>query len=139
MGALGGPFQLDIDAAARANDTFRTVLHTTGHVQVVAMSLKPGEEIGTEVHDHNDQVLVFVEGTVRADVAGASSEVSAGQVFVVPAGTKHNFTNIGPEAAKLYTIYGPPDHAPDTVHATKADADAAEDDPAADVPPPEHD
>lgn len=138
MGALGGPFQTDIREAVRANETFRTVLHTTGHVQVVAMTLQPGEEIGSEVHDHNDQVLVFVEGVIRADVAGKTSDITAGALVVVPAGTEHNFTNVGHLPARLYTIYGPPDHAPATVHRTKADADAAEHD-NSDVPPPEHD
>ena len=31
-------------------------------------------------------------------------------------------------ALKLYSIYAPPEHPPGTVHATKADAEAAEHD-----------
>lgn len=132
-------YEVDIADAARRNDAFRRVLHTTGHAQLVVMTLRPGEEIGAEVHDHNDQILTFVEGTVRAEVAGDTKEVAAGAIVVVPAGTEHNFTNVGEGPARLYTIYSPPDHAPDTVHQTKAEADAAEADEHADVPPPEHD
>jgi mannose-6-phosphate isomerase-like protein (cupin superfamily) len=44
----------------------------------------------------------------------------------VPAGTKHNFVNPGDGDLKLYTVYAPPEHAPGTVHETKAQADAAE-------------
>jgi mannose-6-phosphate isomerase-like protein (cupin superfamily) len=128
-------YQVDVTAAARSNDAFRRVLHTSGHVQLVVMMLQPGEDIGSEVHEHIDQVLAFVDGTVRADVDGTTSEVGPGDVVVVPAGTQHNFTNIGAEPARLYTIYGPPDHAPDTVHLTKQDAERDEHD----VPPPEHD
>jgi mannose-6-phosphate isomerase-like protein (cupin superfamily) len=130
--------QVDIAEAARANEAFRRVLHTTGHVQLVVMTLRPGEDIGTEVHEHNDQVLSFVEGSVRADVAGETRQVGPGDVVVVPAGTEHNFTNIGAGPARLYTLYSPPDHSPDTVHETKADAEAAERE-HSDVPPPEHD
>jgi mannose-6-phosphate isomerase-like protein (cupin superfamily) len=52
--------------------------------------------------------------------------VAPGDVFMVPAGAEHNVTNTGPEPLRLYTIYGPPDHAPDTVHHTKEEAQAAE-------------
>ena len=84
---------VEIAAAARSNDAFRRVLHTTGHVQLVVMTLQPGEDIGAEVHEHNDQVLSFIDGGVRADVAGETRQVGPGDVVVVPAGTEHNFTN----------------------------------------------
>jgi mannose-6-phosphate isomerase-like protein (cupin superfamily) len=119
-------YQVNISEAARSNDAFRRVLHTTDRVQLVVMTLPPGEDIGAEVHEHNDQVLTFVEGDVRAEVAGETRQVGSGSVVMVPAGTWHNFTNIGSVPARLYTLYSPPDHAPDTVHVTKADAEAAE-------------
>jgi mannose-6-phosphate isomerase-like protein (cupin superfamily) len=131
-------FQVNIAQAARANDAFRRVLHTTGHAQLVLMTLQPGEDIGAEVHEHNDQILTFVEGRVRAEVAGQTEEVGPGDVVVVPAGTQHNFTNVGDDAVRLCTLYSPPDHAPDTVHQTKAEAEKAEAE-HTDVPPPEHD
>ena len=109
-----------------ANEAFRSVRFTGRHTQVVAMTLQPGEDIGAEVHPDNDQVLVFTEGTARADVGDETREVSAGDLVVVPAGTRHNFTNTGSGRLRLLTIYGPPDHAPETVHETKADAMAAE-------------
>ncbi|HEX2360445.1 MAG TPA: cupin domain-containing protein [Jiangellaceae bacterium] len=124
-------YHVDIAAAARSNHAFRRVLHTAGHVQLVVMTLQPGEDIGSEVHKHIDQVLAFVDGTVRADVGGETTEVGPGDVVIVGAGTQHNFTNVGSEPARLYTIYGPPDHAPDTVHLTKQDAEQDEQD----VPP----
>jgi mannose-6-phosphate isomerase-like protein (cupin superfamily) len=127
-------YRIDIAEAARANDAFRRILHTTNHVQLVVMALQPGEEIGSEVHEHIDQVLAFVDGSVRAEVAGETSDVGPGDVVVVPAGTRHNFTNVGAEPARLYTLYSPPDHAPDTVHLTKQDAERDEHD----IPPSEH-
>ena len=109
-----------------ANEAFRSVRFTGRHTQVVAMTLQPGEDIGSEVHPDNDQVLVFTEGTARAEVGDEARDVSAGDLVVVPAGTRHNFVNTGAGRLRLLTIYGPPDHAPDTVHQTKADAMAAE-------------
>lgn len=127
-------YHVDVAAAARDNDAFRRVLHTTDRVQLVLMTLRPGEEIGAEVHEHNDQVLTFVEGTVRADVGGQTEQAGPGEVVVVPAGTEHNFVNVGDGPVRLYTLYSPPEHAPDTVHDTKAEADAAERE-GSDVPP----
>lgn len=119
-------FAVTLAAEAARYENFRTVLHTGKHTQVVAMTLQPGEDIGAEVHPDNDQVLVFTDGTARAEVAGETREVSAGDLVVVPAGTEHNFTNTGSGKLRLITIYGPPDHAPDTVHKTKAEAEEAE-------------
>jgi mannose-6-phosphate isomerase-like protein (cupin superfamily) len=113
------------DVAAR-NEYFRAVLNTNKHTQTVVMTLQPGEDIGAEVHPDNDQVLIFVDGIARAEVGDEKQDVAAGDLVVVPAGTPHNFVNTGPGKLRLLTIYGPPDHAPDTVHRTKADAEAAE-------------
>ena len=127
-------FHITMTQAAAAHENFRTVLNTDGHSQVVAMTLQAGEDIGAEVHPHNDQVLIFTEGTARAEVGGDVRDVAAGDLVVVPAGTEHNFTNTGDGVLRLLTIYAPPDHAPDTVHRTKAEAEAAEHD-GSDQPP----
>ncbi len=119
-------FQITMSEAAAEHDNFRTVLRTGDHTQVVAMTLQAGEDIGAEVHPDNDQVLIFTDGSVRAEVGGESRDIGAGDLVVVPAGTEHNFTNTGSGLVRLLTIYGPPDHAPDTVHRTKAESQAAE-------------
>jgi mannose-6-phosphate isomerase-like protein (cupin superfamily) len=119
-------FQITMSDAAAEHDNFRTVLQTGEHTQVVAMTLQPGEDIGAEVHPDNDQVLIFTQGSVRAEVGGVSRDIGAGGLVVVPAGTEHNFTNTGSGLVRLLTVYGPPDHAPDTVHRTKAEGEAAE-------------
>ena len=116
----------DIIRLAMENSSFRRVLVTGQNSQVVLMSVPPGGEIGEEVHDHVDQVLVFVTGTGEAILGGDRSPVGPGRLAFVPAGTRHNFVNSGHEDLKLYTVYAPPEHAPGTVHETKADADAAE-------------
>jgi mannose-6-phosphate isomerase-like protein (cupin superfamily) len=118
------PFSADIAARTRANRWFREVVSTGPHAQVVVMSIPPNGEIGEEIHAEVDQVLVFVDGEGVAILEGERSPVSSGRLVHVPAGTRHNFVNEGSGDLKLYTIYAPPQHAPGTIHRTKADADA---------------
>jgi mannose-6-phosphate isomerase-like protein (cupin superfamily) len=120
-----GGYQTQIIEAAKANDDFRRVLHTTARTQLVLMSVLPGEDIGLETHDL-DQVLVFVSGQGTALLDGRESPIHAGDVVVVPEGVEHNFVNTGSEPMKLYTIYSPPEHPHGTVHRTRAEAEAAE-------------
>jgi mannose-6-phosphate isomerase-like protein (cupin superfamily) len=115
-----------IATVAEQSADFRRVLWTGQHAQLVIMTIPPGGEIGEEVHEDTDQILTFVSGTGAADVAGQTREVTQGDLVVVPAGTRHNFRNTGVNPLVLYTVYGPPEHADGTVHATKAEADAAE-------------
>lgn len=119
-------FNKDIVALAQQNAYFRQEVVTGLHCQVVLMSLPPGGEIGEETHPDVDQVLVFVSGEGKAIVNGEQSPVAANSLCFVPARTTHNFINTGTSDLKLYTVYAPPEHAPGTVHRTKAEADVAE-------------
>jgi mannose-6-phosphate isomerase-like protein (cupin superfamily) len=119
-------FNEDIVERATQNPHFREVLSTGPHSQIVAMRITPGGDIGEETHDGVDQILVFISGTGEAVLNGDRSRVAAGRLVHVPAGTRHNFVNTGPDDLRLYTIYAPAEHAPGTVHHTRADADAAE-------------
>jgi mannose-6-phosphate isomerase-like protein (cupin superfamily) len=118
------PFNEDIARRARRNRFFREVVSTGPHSQVVLMSIPPYGEIGEEVHADVDQVLAVVEGEGVAALEGHLSPAVPGHVIHVPAGTRHNLTNAGSTSLKLYTVYAPPQHAPGTIHRTKAEADA---------------
>ncbi|HBB64985.1 MAG: hypothetical protein UR34_C0008G0008 [candidate division WS6 bacterium GW2011_GWC1_33_20] len=110
------------------NSNFRKVLYTGAHMQLVVMSLKPGEDIGEEVHDNVDQFFRFESGEGKVVMNGEESLIGAEMVVVVPAGTVHNIINTSAtEDLKLYTIYSPANHPEGTVHVTKAEAMAAED------------
>jgi mannose-6-phosphate isomerase-like protein (cupin superfamily) len=119
----------DIVARAMQNEAFRREVVTGEHSQVVVMTIPPGGEIGEEVHDHVDQVLVFVQGDGEAIIAGETSPVRVNSLAFVPAGTRHNFRNTGSIPLRLFTVYAPPEHPAGTVHQTKSDADAAEEQP----------
>ena len=115
----------EIATEAEKNPDFRRVLWTGEHTQLVIMTIPPGGEIGAEVHEV-DQILTFVSGVGKAKVSGQTRNVNQGDLVVVPAGKKHNFTNEGPNPLVLYTVYGPPEHAAGAVHKTKKQADALE-------------
>jgi mannose-6-phosphate isomerase-like protein (cupin superfamily) len=119
----------DIVARAMQYEAFRREVVTGEHSQVVVMTIPPGGEIGEEVHDHVDQVLVFVQGDGEAIIAGETSAVRANSLAFVRAGTRHNFRNTGSIPLRLFTVYAPPEHPAGTVHQTKSDADAAEEQP----------
>ena len=120
------PLDVDIVKLARSNDAFRREIATGEHSQVVAMTIPVGEDIGEEVHEENDQLLVFVDGEGEAVLDGQTSPVTPNDLVLVPAGTRHNFINKGDGPLRLVTVYAPPEHPPGTVHQTKAEAEAAE-------------
>ena len=108
------------------NEDFRETVITGKMCQLVLMTLKPGEEIGAEVHDDHDQILVLTEGNGQAVLEGQAREIGTNDLIFVHAGMEHNFINTGSRPLKLYTVYAPPEHAEGTRHATKAEADRAE-------------
>lgn len=123
----------DIEAATLSNEDFRRVLFTGEHVQLTVMRLAPGADVGREVHPHLDQFIRIEAGRARlelgrsADTVDERHDVGDDWAFVVPAGTWHNVVNTGDGDLRLYSLYTPPEHPPETVHRTKADAaEAAE-------------
>jgi mannose-6-phosphate isomerase-like protein (cupin superfamily) len=123
---MAGHKILRILELAKENRDFRREVVTGPHSQVVLMTILPGSEIGEEVHEHGDQSLLIVAGEGEAVLARKASPLSVGDLVFVPAGTLHNVRNTGEEPLRVVTIYAPPEHEPGTVHATKAEADAAE-------------
>ena len=122
----GGDSPIDIVELARHNQAFRREIVTGDHSQVVVMSIPAGGEIGEEIHDDVDQLLVFVEGEGEAVLDGVTSPIAPNQLVFVRAGTRHNFRASSGRPLRLVTVYAPPEHPPGTVHQTKQEADAAE-------------
>ncbi len=114
----------DIEKATTDNTDFRRVLYTGHTMQLVLMTLQPGDEIGSEVHDGIDQFFRFEEGSGVVDIDGKENPVEDGSGVIVPAGARHNVRNTGSVPLKLYSLYGPPEHRDGITQATKAEADA---------------
>jgi mannose-6-phosphate isomerase-like protein (cupin superfamily) len=114
----------DIEKLTEENQDFRRVLYTGKNLQLVLMTLQPGEEIGEEVHEDRDQFFRIEEGSGVIDIDGVENPVQDDIAVIVPAGARHNVRNTGDEPLQLYTIYGPPEHKDGIVQSTKAEADA---------------
>jgi mannose-6-phosphate isomerase-like protein (cupin superfamily) len=112
----------DIEKRTEENEDFRRVLYTGHHLQLVLMTLRPGEEIGEEVHEDRDQFFRIEEGEGEVVIDGVRHEVEDDDAIIVPAGARHNVICTGDSPLRLYTLYGPPEHRDGVVHPTKADA-----------------
>jgi mannose-6-phosphate isomerase-like protein (cupin superfamily) len=112
----------NIEQLTRGNANFRRVLYTGRHLQLVLMTLLPGEEIGEEVHDDHDQFFRIEAGAGIVVIDGNRRHIAEADAIVVPAGARHNIVNSGDVPLRLYTIYGPPDHRDGVVRATRAEA-----------------
>lgn len=115
-------YTLNIEQETVSNTSYRRVLYTTEHLQLVLMCLLPDEEIGQEVHSLC-QFIRIEEGSCKAILNDSEEyDLYAGSAIIIPSGVKHNLINVGAVALKLYSIYAPPNHKDGTVHITKASA-----------------
>ncbi len=118
----------NIEKLTEDNNFFRQVLYTAKHSQLVLMSLKPGEEIGEEIHDV-DQFFRFESGQGKVIIDTNEYHVGDGDAAIVPAGAKHNVVNVSKDKPlKLYTLYCPPHHRDKVVHQTKEEAESDDED-----------
>jgi mannose-6-phosphate isomerase-like protein (cupin superfamily) len=113
----------NIEKATVENEDFRSVLYTGKHMQLVLMTLQPGDEIGEEVHESIDQFFRIEEGEGVISIDGAENRVEDDFAVIVPAGSRHNVINRSDKPLRLYTLYGPPEHKDQVVQSTKVEAD----------------
>ena len=119
-------FIADIENLTDRNRDFRRVIYTGSHIQLVLMALRPGEELGEEIHWGTDQFFRVEEGRGEVVIEGEATPIESDMAIVVPAGARHNLRNTGYGPLRFYSLYAPPQHPDGTLHRTKADADRAE-------------
>ena len=90
------------------NNNYRKVVETTKTMQLVLMSLKAGEDIPAEIHRNTTQFFRVEQGKICVTINGVKKTLRDGQSIIVAPGKKHYVQCIN--AAKLYTIYSPPEH-----------------------------
>ena len=115
----------NIEQKTLENSSFRKVLYTGKHLQLVVMSIDPGEDIGKEVHDTIDQFIRIESGSGIAYINGIETSLADDDAVVIPAGAEHNITNTGDTIMKLHSIYGEPEHKDGVDQETKVDAEAS--------------
>ena len=111
----------DIESLTTENTDYRRVLYTGRHLQLVLMTLQPGEEVGEEVHETHDQFFRIESGQGAVEIDGARTPIEDDDAIIVPAGARHNVLNTGQAPLKFYTLYGPPEHRDGVLQPTKAD------------------
>ena len=118
---MSHPFVFNIDKLTVENTDYRRVIHTSAKQQLVLMSLKPGEEIGMEVHPQTDQFIRIEQGSgVVVFDKNPAIPYEDDFAILIPAGTQHNIVNTSTsEFTRLYTIYSPPHHEQGTVQKNK--------------------
>ncbi len=122
-------FISNIEKETLENDAFRKVLYTGKHSQLVLMSLKPQEEIGSETHNENDQFFRFESGEGKCFIDGNEYDLSDGVAVIIPSGAQHNIINISEtEDLKFYTMYSPAHHKDGIIRKTKEEAENNEED-----------
>jgi mannose-6-phosphate isomerase-like protein (cupin superfamily) len=112
----------NIEQKTLENENYREVLYTGSKIQLVVMAVPVGESVGEEVHMDHDQFLRVESGRGKAILDGVPYDLSEDDALIVPAGMRHDIVNVsGDKPLRLYTIYAPPEHAPDTLHPRKED------------------
>ena len=113
-------FNGNIENITLKNNNFRKVLYTAKNCQLVVMSLKKKENIGMEIHKNVDQFFRIEKGNGIVIMGGKKHKISDGMSFIIPAGMEHDVINTSStEPMKLYTIYSPPQHKPNTINKNK--------------------
>ena len=126
------PAVFNIETHTTSNENFRTALWTGTKLQLVAMSIIVGGEVGLEIHTKTDQFLRIEEGKAKVLIGDSKEsltfERTAEEDFaiIIPAGKWHNIINVGDKPLKLYSIYSPVEHSHGTVHKTFEEAEAEE-------------
>ncbi|HYC69280.1 cupin domain-containing protein [Brevundimonas sp.] len=119
-------FVANIEDLTVRNTDFRRVLYTGKYLQLVLMTLQPGEEIGEEVHEDHDQFFRIESGSGEVRIDGKATPIKDDDAVIVPAGARHNVVNTGEGPLALYTLYGPPEHRDGVIRRTRAEAEASE-------------
>lgn len=118
-------FVQDIEHTAVTNDAFLRVIYTGKNIQLVLMTIPPGQHIGAEIHAYDDQFFRIDQGRGEVQINGVRAPITDKSGIIVPAGALHDIVNTGDRPMRLHSLSAPPQHQMHTVRNSKADADAA--------------
>jgi len=120
-------YKENIEKLTLENNNFRKILYSAEHMQLVLMSIKPGQDIGLETHEENDQFFRCDDGQGKVIINETEYSITDGDAVIVPSGAKHNVINTSDtEDLKLYSIYSPAHHKDGIVRGTKKEAEENE-------------
>lgn len=115
-------FYGNIEEMTNTNMKYRRVLGTTKGMQLVAMRLKPMEEIGMEIHPTTTQFIRVESGRAKCIISGKEYILDNDEAIIIPPNNQHNVINISEtNDLTLYTIYSEPIHDKKCVQEKKED------------------
>lgn len=105
----------NIEKDTLSNQSYRKVVYTdAGEIQLVLMSLAPGETIPCETHKDVAQFIRVEAGHGLCKIGKEPKEtyqIEDGTSLTIPSGIYHCFENTDKrQHLKLYSIYSPPEH-----------------------------
>jgi mannose-6-phosphate isomerase-like protein (cupin superfamily) len=102
---------MDVKNIRDATDWFE-LLQTSKRTQTAMMTLKPGKSSGSDLegHKHSDQVLLVLKGEVEGEIGNKTVTLHEGDVIIIPAGTRHKFTNRSSSEVITFNTYSPPEY-----------------------------
>lgn len=101
---------LNLELETLQNENYRNVIWTTDQMQLVLMSLEPGDEIPKEIHKNTTQFIKIEKGTATVTINNKTDTYRSGDAIIINAGDEHRIFNSGRFTLQLYTIYTPPVH-----------------------------
>ena len=106
------PDYRNIEKETLKNNNYRKVLYTVkNQMQLVLMSLNPGETIPDEVHPNLSQFMRVESGKGRAIIGNKKYLLKDGITIIIPPGTNHFIKNTSKiDKLKLYSIYSSDHH-----------------------------
>lgn len=108
----------------KSNTNWKDAIVTGENAQVVLMSItpqtNPKNEIGIDTNE-SDLIIMILDGSGKAHLNGAISDVTENDLIFIPEGTAYNIININKnKPLKLVCIFSETDLAANTVLETKA-------------------
>ena len=79
--------------------------HGSKKLATVYFELEPGDHLGRHT-DSAEELLLVLEGEVKAFVGEKSAEVSGGSLVLIPEMVPHDLHNIGNSTAKVLGVFG---------------------------------
>ena len=81
---------------------------TNGHLAMFEFTVPAGAKVAMpHYHEHYDEIIYGLEGTVTFTVNGEPNDIGPGQTCFIPRGAVHGFNNLRPENAKALTVVTP--------------------------------
>jgi quercetin dioxygenase-like cupin family protein len=92
-------------SAPQAGAMTRTTVHESTRTVVQVLRLAPNAEIAEHTHPVFDENMILEQGSVTAILNGATYELHAGDIVVIPAGTVIRGRNTGNQEARLVVVF----------------------------------